>query len=176
MDEGAPQEPLARLYGLDANRSVSILLSGISCTNSLCWSPDGRTLYLTDMPTRRIDAFDYDLKNGVASNRRVFTSLANEPGLADGSIIDADGYLWNAQWQGSKLVRYRPDGSVEREVRLPVSNPTCMAFGGPDLDLLFVTTAWFTLTPEQRTAEPFAGSLFAFRPGVRGRKETRYAG
>ena len=176
MDEGEPQKPLARLYGLDAGRAVSTLLSGISCTNSLCWGPDGRTLYFTDMPTRRIDAFDYDATSGAVSNRRVFASLADEPGLADGSIVDADGCLWNAQWQGSKLVRYRPDGSVEREVRLPVSNPTCMAFGGPDLDILFVTTAWFTLTPEQRAAEPFAGNLFVFRPGVRGRRESRYAG
>jgi L-arabinonolactonase len=176
MDEGSPQRPLARLYGLDPKRGASTLLEGVSCTNSLCWSPDGRTLYFTDMPTRRIDAFDYDLASGGVSNRRVFVSLADEPGLADGSIVDAEGCLWNAQWQGSKLVRYRPDGTVEREVALPVSNPTCMAFGGPDLDILFVTTAWFTLTPEQRAAEPLAGNLFAFRPGVRGRKEARYAG
>jgi L-arabinonolactonase len=128
------------------------------------------------MPTRRIDAFDYDLASGAISNRRVFASLADEPGLADGSIVDAEGCLWNAQWRGSKLVRYRPDGSVEREVPLPISNPTCMAFGGPDLDILFVTTAWFTLSPEQRAAEPLAGNVFAFRPGVRGRKEARYAG
>lgn len=176
MDEGVPQRPLAKLYGLDAKGGVSTVLEGVSCMNSLCWSPDGGTLYFTDMPTRRIDAFDYDLASGALSNRRMFASLAGEPGLADGSIVDAEGCLWNAQWQGNKLVRYLPDGSVEREVRLPVSNPTCMAFGGPDLDILFVTTAWFTLDARQRAAEPHAGSLFAFRPGVSGRKEARYAG
>jgi L-arabinonolactonase len=176
MDEASPQQPIASLYGLDADRRVDRLLSGISCTNSLCWSPDGRTLYFTDMPTRRIDAFDYDPGTGSVSNRRPFASLSKEPGFADGSIVDAEGFLWNAQWQGSKLVRYRPDGSVEREVALPVSNPTCMAFGGPDLDILFVTSARFTLTNDQLDAEPSAGSVFAFRPGVKGRKEHRYAG
>jgi len=176
MDEASPQQPIAALYGLEGNDSIRTLLSGISCTNSLCWSRDGRTLFFTDMPTRRIDAFDYDVVAGTVSNRRVFASLTHEPGLADGSIVDAEGCLWNAQWQGSKLVRYRPDGSVEREVRLPVSNPTCMAFGGPDLDILFVTSAWFTLTDEQRRSEPLAGNLFAFRPGVLGQKEHRYAG
>jgi L-arabinonolactonase len=176
MDEGSPQLPVAALYELDGDRTVQTVLSGIRCTNSLCWSEDGGTLFLTDMPTRRIDAFDYDLKTGAVSNRRAFVSLADGSGLADGSITDADGCLWNAQWKGSKLVRYRPDGSVEREVPLPISNPTCMTFGGPDLDVLFVTSAWFTLTEEQRCAEPHAGSLFAFRPGVKGRREHRYAG
>jgi L-arabinonolactonase len=176
MDEASPQQAIAAVYGLQADGSVSTILSGVHCTNSLCWSSDGRTLYFTDMPTRQIDVFDYDLEKGIASSRRCFASLATEPGLADGSIIDAEDCLWNAQWRGSKLVRYRPDGSVEREVPLPVSNPTCMAFGGPDLDILFVTSAWFTLTDEERHNEPFAGSLFAFRPGVKGRKEHRYAG
>ena len=106
----------------------------------------------------------------------MFVDLSAEPGLPDGSVVDADGCLWNAQWQGSKLVRYRPDGSVEREVALPVSNPTCLAFGGPELDVLFVTSAWFTLDEAQRRRQPHAGSVFAFRPGVRGRPECRYAG
>jgi L-arabinonolactonase len=174
MDEGDPQQPLSAVYSLDHNQAARRIIHGISCANSICWSPDGRIMYFTDMPSRRIDAFDYDPETGDLTHRRVFADLRNEPGAADGSIIDAEGCLWNAQWRGSKLVRYRPDGTVEREVPLPVSNPTCLAFGGDNLDILFVTTAWFTLSDKERTQEPHAGSLFAFRPGVRGRREYRY--
>jgi len=175
LDEASPQQPIAKLYALEAGRATT-LLSGIHCTNSLCWSLDGRRMYFTDMPSRRIDCFEYDIETGQLGQRDVFVDLSAEPGLADGSVVDAEDCVWNAQWQGSKLVRYRPDGSVEREVALPVSNPTCLTFGGPELDVLFVTSAWFTLDEAQRRQQPHAGSVFAFRPGVRGRPERRYAG
>jgi len=174
MDEGVPQQPVAHLYSLGEDGSVATLLRGIGCANSLCWSVDGRIMYFSDMPTRRIDAFDYDIGNGLASNRRKFTQLPGTAGLPDGSVVDAEGFLWNAQWQGSRLVRYDPSGAIEREVTLPVSNPTCLAFGGPGLEVLFVSTAWFGLSDAQRQAQPHAGSLFAFRPGVRGRREHRF--
>jgi L-arabinonolactonase len=176
MDESSAQLPLSSLYSVGTDRKVGKLLAGVTCTNSLCWSPDGGQLYFTDMPTKRIDAFDYDLRTGRVSNRRTFASLADEPGLPDGSAIDAEGFLWNAQWRGSKVVRYRPDGLVDSEFSLPVSNPTCVAFGGPDLDVLYVTSAWFDLTQEERALQPHAGSLFALKPGVRGRPEFRYLG
>ena len=134
------------------------------------------TLYFTDMPTRRIDAFDYDVETGQIRNRRPFASLVDQPGSADGSTVDAEGCLWNAQWRGGRLVRYRPDGSIDREIFLPVSNPSCVTFGGADLDILFVTSAWFTLSDDERRSQPHAGSLFALRPGVCGRPEYRYSG
>jgi L-arabinonolactonase len=168
--------PLSALYSLESDHTTRQLLSGVSCANSLCWSGDGRTLYFADMPSRRIDAFGYDVGSGALSNKRLFASVAAEPGLADGSIVDAEDCLWNAQWGGGKIMRYTPDGAIDREVRLPVSNPTCLAFGGPNLDILFVTTAWFGLNDTERAAQPHAGSIFAFRPGVRGRPENRYAG
>ncbi|WP_321893831.1 SMP-30/gluconolactonase/LRE family protein [Paraburkholderia tropica] len=175
MNEETPQGSNAALYSLAGDGRVTTLLDGIGCTNSLCWSPDGRTMYFSDMPTGRIDAFDYDASTGAISNRRRFATLA-KPGAPDGSIVDAEGHLWNAQWGGAKLVRYRPDGSVEREVPLPVSNPSCVAFGGPDLDILYVTSAWFTLDDATRAREPHAGSLFALRPGVLGLPCARFAG
>jgi L-arabinonolactonase len=169
MNEETPQRSNAALYVLAGDGEVTLLLEGIGCSNSLCWSPDGRTLYFSDMPTGRIDAFDYDARTGAISNRRRFATL-NRPGAPDGSIVDAEGHVWNAQWGGAKLVRYRPDGSVEREVSLPVSNPSCLAFGGPDLDILYVTSALFTVVAAARAGVPLAGCLFAFRPGVRGRR------
>ena len=176
MDEADPQRGISALYSLDANHRATKLADGVSCANSLGWSPDGSTLYFTDMPTRRVDAFDYDVQTGEIRNRRPFASLADQPGSADCSTVDAEGCLWNAQWGGGKIVRYRPNGRVDHEIPLPVSNPSCLAFGGAELDILFVTSAWFTLSPEERRREPHAGSLFALRPGVHGRPECRYAG
>ncbi|MDR5734008.1 SMP-30/gluconolactonase/LRE family protein [Caballeronia sp. LZ025] len=173
MNEETPQLATAALHSLDADCRVRELLPAISCANSLCWSPDGRTMYFSDMPTRRIDAFDY--ADGEIANRRAFAKLAT-PGAPDGSIVDEEGFLWNAQWGGGKLVRYAPDGSVEREVALPVSNPTCMIFGGAQLDIMFITSAWFTLDDAARARESHAGSLFAWRPGVRGLPSSRFQG
>lgn len=175
MNEETPQRSNAALYSFDRDGRVAMLLDGIGCSNSLCWSPDGATMYFSDMPTGRIDAFDYDSRTGSIANRRTFATLKT-PGAPDGSIVDVEGHLWNAQWGGGKLVRYRPDGSVEREVRLPVSNPSCLVFGGPELDILYVSSAWFTLDAATRLREPHAGSLFAFRPGVHGLPSARFAG
>ena len=176
MDEATPQRHISAVYSLDPDGTIKRRIGGVACANSTCWSPDGRTLYFANMPLRRIDAYDYDVASGEVSNPRLFASLEGEPGLADGSAVDAEGYLWNAQWGGGKLVRYAPDGTVDRQVALPVTNPTCLAFGGPDLDILFVTSAWLGLDDAQRAAEPLAGSLFAFRPGVRGLPEHRFTG
>jgi L-arabinonolactonase len=176
MDEAERQQPLSAVYALNRDRSVRQVLGGIHCSNSICWSPDSATFYFTDMPSRRIDAFDYDATTGTVANRRMFASLREEPGLADGSVVDAEGYLWNAQRGGGKIVRYAPTGAVDREVALPTSNPTCLAFGGPDLDVLFVTTARLGLDAGTLAAQPQAGNLLAFRPGVRGLPEKRYVG
>jgi L-arabinonolactonase len=176
MDEGRPQRAVSAVYSLDTAGKVQRLIKEVACANSTCWSPDGTILYFTDMPTRRIDALDYDVATGAASNRRMFVDLAREPGFADGSAVDADGYLWNAQWGGGKLVRYSPQGAVDREIELPVTNPTCLTFGGPDLDILFITSAWFGLDEEARAGQPAAGGLFAMKPGVHGRLENRFAG
>ncbi|AYD04169.1 SMP-30/gluconolactonase/LRE family protein [Neorhizobium sp. NCHU2750] len=176
MDEAAPQKALSSLYALDGKGQPRHLLGDISCTNSLCWSPDGATMYFADMPKGTIEAFDYDTVSGAMKNRRVFADLSGEPGLPDGSTVDADGYLWNAQWGGDKLVRYAPSGAVDLEVAMPVSNPTCLCFGGRNLDTLFITSAWFGLDDAASAGQPHAGGLFALKPGARGQLEHRYAG
>lgn len=174
MDEADPQQPITSVYTFSSNGDVTKTIAGITCANSICWSPDGATMYFTDMPSRRIDAFDYDPLTGATSNRRPFVDLSREPGLADGSVVDSDGYLWNAQWGGNKVVRYSPAGKVDREISLPITNPTCLCFGGKDLDTLFVTSAWFGLDEATRLNQPNAGSLFALKPGVTGQREYRF--
>jgi hypothetical protein len=99
----------------------------------------------------------------------LFAALANEPGLADGSIVDAEDHLWNAQWGGRKIVRNAPNGAVEREFAGPVSNPTYLCLGGGDLDVVFITSASFGLTESQYGEQSLAGGVFAFRPGIKGR-------
>ena len=106
-------------------------------------------------------AFDHDVETGALSNRRVFASTFDAGCYPDGSAIDADGFLWNAQWAGSRIVRYAPDGTIDRVVQMPVSRPTSCAFGGPDLKTLYITSARIGLTDAALDRQPMAGSLFA---------------
>ncbi|MDO6406607.1 SMP-30/gluconolactonase/LRE family protein [Pantoea phytobeneficialis] len=174
MHEGSPQLPHSALWRWEGNNQVSLCLPHVSCANSLCWSPDGKTLYFTDMPEGTINAYPYNPDTGEVGEPRLFADLAEQPGLADGSVVDEEGYLWNAQWGGARIVRYSPDGAIDRIVSLPIDNPTCLTFGGPQRDVLFITSAWWGLTEDQRQQQPFAGSVFAFRPGVRGQREHRF--
>jgi sugar lactone lactonase YvrE len=164
------------LYRLDPDLSVTTLETGIGISNSLAWSPDDRTFYFADTLDREIRAYDYDAASGSIANRRVFTAMAGRPGAPDGSTVDAEGYLWNAEWDGWAVVRYAPDGSVDRVVDLPVQKPTSCIFGGPDLSTLYVTTAIWDLSPADLERQPWAGSLLAVDAGVQGLPETRFAG
>ena len=176
MDESGSGEPISNVYRVYADRSVHQIISGVACANSTCFSPDGRVMYFADTPTGQIWAYDYDTDTGTVTNRRVFADFSDQPGLPDGSIVDAEGFLWNAQWNGSRVVRYRPDGTVDRIVDMPVMNPTCVAFGGKDLDVLYVTTARYLMTPEQIDAEPLSGGLFALKTDVQGLPEPKFSG
>lgn len=165
-------EPSGQLYCLDRG-TLRSHLSGIGISNSLCFSPDGGHLYFADTPQRTIWRFDLERKTGAISGRQIF-AVTPEGCYPDGSNIDADGHLWNAQWAGGRVVRYAPDGSISGGIDLPVSQPTCVAFGGDDLDLLFVTTAREQLKPEALAREPQAGNLFIYQLSVRGLADCRY--
>ncbi len=117
------------------------LLGGLTIPNSLCFSADGRTAYFADSPTARILSWALDGEGWPIGRPRPFADLTETGGSPDGSIMDRENGLWNAQWGASRLVRYRQDGSIDRAVSLPVSQPSCPAFGGMGLDALFVTTA-----------------------------------
>ncbi len=163
-------------YRLDLDLSLHRLFGGLSSGNSTCFSLDGRTMYFADSPQAAIWAFDYDPDTGTPSNRRIFCDFRDQPGVPDGSVIDADGCLWNAQWNGARVVRYRPDGSVDRVIEVPCRNPTSLAFGGRELDILYITTSRSTLTKEEERLQPLAGTLLVTRPGVKGLPETTFRG
>lgn len=169
----ARREPSGSLYRLAANLECTRMRGDIVVPNSIAWSPDDRTMYFADTHRTRIWAFDYDLADGAISNERV---LAEGGGRPDGSCVDADGGLWNAEYGGWRIVRHAPDGRIDRVIEMPVANPTCCCFGGAALDTLYVTSATQRLTPEDRAKQPLAGSVFAVRPGVNGLPEARFAG
>ncbi len=164
------------LYRVDPDRSVTKVLDGIGISNTMVWSLDDTEFYFADTLDGVIDRFDYDPATGAIANRRRIVDLAGTGIGPDGSTIDAEGYLWNAQWDGWRLARYAPDGTLDRIVELPVQKPTSCMFGGPDLRTLYVTSAIWDLTPEQLRDQPQAGGLFALDVGIGGVPETRFAG
>jgi L-arabinonolactonase len=170
------KEHLGALYRLDPDLSLHRLDGGIGISNSLAWSPDEKSFYFADTMSQEIYVYDYDRASGDIGNRRIFATTLNQPGTPDGSSIDAEGYLWNAQWDGWRLTRYAPDGRIDRIVELPVSRPSSCMFGGPDLRTLYVTTAIFDLSAAGRARQPWAGSLLAVDVGVAGLPEPRFGG
>ncbi len=166
-----PDGPGGALYCATADGALRLIERGIRVPNCTAFSPDGRTMYFVDTPTRRIRAFDLDPATGALSNDRTFTQIPDSEGGPDGGTVDAEGHLWVAQWDGACLSRFRPDGTRERIVPLPAKRPTCMAFGGADLDILYITSASVGLA----TPGPCDGGLMALRPGVRGLPEARFA-
>ena len=143
-------------------------LPEVLVTNTMQFSPDGRTFYTCDSAEQMILAFDHDLQTGGLSNRRVFASTLEAGCYPDGSAIDAEGYVWNAQWAGSRVVRYAPNGEIDRIVKLPVSRPTSCAFGGDELKTLYITSARIGLSDAALDRQPMAGSLFALDVDVPG--------
>ncbi len=172
------------LWRLDPDLSVTKVDGGIICSNGPCWSPDDKTFYFADTFQEEIWAYDYDVETGTPSARRLFASTKADDGVADGSTVDAEGYLWNAQLISGDLVRYAPDGTVERRITMPVKNITSINFGGANLDEIYVTSMarvkhpavhdLFTVETKPQFA---AGHLFRIKGlGIRGVEEPRFAG
>lgn len=170
--------PNGALYRLDPDLSLHVLDRGIIVSNGPCWSPDGGTFYFADSWSGEIWAYDYDQATGAVANRRTFAKIdTSTGGAADGSTVDAEGCLWNAQVYDGKLIRYTPDGKVERVIEIPVRKVTSVMFGGPELDILFVTSMAKPPLPRFPGDGVLRGSLFAIHGlGIRGVPEPRFAG
>jgi L-arabinonolactonase len=174
MDE-ATGKPRASVWRLDGDGRVERLFDGVTVANGACFSPDGGTFWFADSPKSAIEAFDYDRKSGRPSQRRVVARVAR-PGVPDGSCVDADGYVWNAVWEGYRVNRYAPDGRLDRTIELPVRKPTCCAFGGADFGTLFITSSRAGESETDLAERPESGNLFAVRPGVVGLADAPFAG
>lgn len=166
------REVSANLYRVDRGECTRVE-SGVRISNSLAWSLDSRRQYFADSPSRTIFRYTFDPENGRPTDRTIFARTA-APAEPDGSCTDAEDHLWNAEWRGWRVVRYHPDGNPVMALRLPVAQPTCVAFGGPDLTWLAVTSATVDLTAQEREAQPLAGALFLFESPVRGVQEPLY--
>ena len=173
LEEG----PNGALYRLDADLSVTRLESGIIVSNGPCWSPDGKTFYFTDTWSGEISAYDYDLATGDIANKRRFTKMAYEGGAFDGATVDAQGCVWSTIVYAGKIVRYTPDGSIERVIDMPVKKVTSVMFGGPNLDVLYVTSMAKPPLPRFPADPALRGALFAIHDlGIQGVPEARFAG
>jgi sugar lactone lactonase YvrE len=167
------ERTVGSLYILKADAEVSVLLDPVSISNGLAWDADGTTMYYIDTPTHRIDAFGFNQETGEISNRRVVAEISDAS--PDGMAIDAEGYLWVACWGGSRVDRIDPaEGRRVATVRVPTSHVSSVAFGGPSLEDLYITTARHNLSAAQLAAEPHAGDLFVARSGVPGLAPDRF--
>lgn len=175
MNEGSGT-PNSSVVRVDRDGSISTLIEKVSCANSTCFSPDGTTMYFADTPEKTIRAYPYDPETGALGTPRIHADFKDEPGLPDGSCVDAEGGLWNAEWQGRRVVRVAPNGKIERVIEVPTWKPTCCAFGGPDLDVLYITTSRLASSATDLDSEPTSGGLFAVKPGVRGLEDAPFAG
>ncbi|HEY6057981.1 MAG TPA: SMP-30/gluconolactonase/LRE family protein [Candidatus Limnocylindrales bacterium] len=166
---------LYRLEQKDGAFAVARVLGGLTISNGIDWSPDGSTLYFIDSPTQRVDMFDFDVESGAIRNRRAFVEIPSPDGLPDGLTVDSEGFVWIALFGAGAVRRYTPSGRIAAEIRLPVSLVTSLAFGGPELADLYLTTASHRLDEAQRAAQVHAGSVFVCRPGPTGRLTRRFS-
>jgi sugar lactone lactonase YvrE len=164
------------LYRLGPDGTVTELVTGVGVSNGLDWTDDRRGFYYVDSPSGGVDYFDTDPDTGALSGRRRFADIPEQLGSADGLTLDAEGAIWVAVWGAGEVRRYLADGRLEAVLRLPVSQVTSVAFGGPGLSTLFITSAHEDFTPAQLRAQPHAGNIFCCAPGVTGRLPFRYAG
>lgn len=173
MDQ-AIREPTGSFYRIDPDGSSHRMFDDVLTPNSVAFSPDNRVLYFSDTRRFKIWAFDLDIETGAISNRRLFRDTTGHAGRPDGATVDAQGYLWTAEFAGARIVRYAPDGTIDREIAVPATQPTSVAFGGKDLRTLFVTTARLNMSEEQIAAQPAAGSILAIDLDIAGVEEPRF--
>lgn len=167
---------IASLYRVDPDLSIHKVIDELIVSNGLAFSPDNAIMYHSDSRQMIIWAYDYDLETGVPGNRRVFAATDPDEGLPDGAAVDEEGCYWSAAVRGGRVIRYSPDGRIDRVIELPVSLPSMCAFGGENLDMLYVTSAREFLSEHELLKEPLAGGIFAIDVGVKGLPEPYFKG
>lgn len=170
-----PYNPMACLYRYESSGRLTPMQDNIYISNGLGWSPDNKYFYYTDSITRKIYCYDFDVNTGDIHHQRVLIQTPEGEGVPDGLTVDNEGYIWSARWEGSKIVRYAPDGTVDREIKMPVLRPTSCIFGGPNLDILYVTSCSHDVNETQVLPLP-NGGVFAIDVGVKGFPEPKFAG
>jgi len=173
MQDHGNRQPVGKLYSFDALHGLRCHLTDVLISNGLCMSPDGSRLYFADSPTRKINVYDVHESAGTLGSAREFARI-DQPAVPDGATVDADGCVWSAQWGGSSVVRYAPDGREELRVAVPASQVTCVCFGGPELDLMFITSAREHLDAAALQREPHAGNVFIYQTPFKGLPEEEY--
>ena len=162
------------IFRVGADGSSVDAIGGLYASNGMGWSPDGRTMYFTDSKTATVYAAPFDPVRGAIGERRVLLQLDRAKGIPDGLAVDTNGHIWIALYLGWHILRVDPNGSVLDEIRTPVLNPTSVCFGGPDLDVLYVTSAVRKHPAPELAGQPWAGALMALRPGTRGLPESLF--
>ena len=175
LNDNNPKGPDGELFCLQGD-SCRLMDKDITVSNGIGWSPDRKIMYFTDSFRYAIYAYDYSAQSGTIANRRTFVETTPEGGLPDGLTVDTEGFVWSAYCGGWRVVRYSPEGKLDREYRLPVANPTSCAFGGKHLDELYITSAALGLSEEDKRQHPQSGDLFCLKAGVAGMDEPRFAG
>jgi sugar lactone lactonase YvrE len=170
---GVPQGPAGGIWRIDPNLSYHRLAEGFGCPNTFAWSADDATLYLADSALGEIGAYEFDAIKGTLGERRTFAA-PRELGIPDGSAMDTEGCLWNARWSAGCVARFASDGSLLATISVPASQVTSCAFGGEELNTLFITTANFGLSAASATREPLAGAVFSCEPEARGAPPGRF--
>jgi len=169
LNEHADKLPIGNFYQFSFHRGLRRLdLPSVVIPNSICFSPDGRTMYFCDSLERRIMRCDYDAAEAKVANVREFVRFAGDQGLPDGSVIDTDGCLWNAEWGTAMVRRYTPCGAMDCAIAVPTKNPTCVVFGGSRLDELYVTSSRQEMSLEELESTQHAGGVYRVLPGVTG--------
>ena len=176
LNEAADRRPIGHFYQYSARHGLRRLdLGGVAIPNSLAFTPDGRALYFCDTCRGEIMICDYDAERARTVTPRVFARV-EAPAGPDGATVDRDGRLWSAHWGAGSVVCHGPDGAIEHEVAVPTTNPSCPAFGGPQLDRLYLTTARENMSAAQLEREPHAGGVFCAQiAGAAGLPEQRFA-
>lgn len=173
-------QPAAEMFVFERDHLRRAWSGGMTNSNGLAWSLDGRTMYHADTTTHRIDCYDFDPATGEHSNRRTIRTFASDKSAADyggrpdGATMDSEGMYWVAMFEGARVLRIAPDGEILREIRLPVRCPTSVCFGGPDLRTLYITSASHGRSADELAQYPLSGKVLSIKLDVAGREEPEY--